>query len=187
MDPLLSALVEYRYLVLLPLAVIEGPVVTVTGGFLCTLGILDPLRTFAIVVSGDLIGDSLLYVLGRFGGARLLFCCRYLRIADGEIARARTHFRAHERKALVLAKILHGIGATALVTAGALKMPYGRFISTCTVIAIVQSALLLALGVHFGHAYAQLSTHLNQFAALTIALAVAIATFVLYRLMARCR
>ena len=188
MEPLLTTLAEYGYFVLLPLAIVEGPVVTVLGGFLCTLGVLHPLPTFALVVSGDLIGDSFLYASGRYGGTRLLsHCRRYFALADEDIAQARAYFSTHHRKALVLAKIVHGMGATALVTAGMLKMPYARFISTCTIVAILQSALLLTLGVYFGHAYAQLNAHLNQFTALTIALAAAIGTFVLGRRIARRR
>jgi membrane protein DedA with SNARE-associated domain len=60
----------YGYAALLPLAVIEGPAVTVFAAFLAAQGVFDVFGVYAIVVLGDLIGDVLYYAVGRGAAAR---------------------------------------------------------------------------------------------------------------------
>jgi len=60
----------YGYAALLPLAIIEGPAVTVFAAFLGAQGVLDVVGVYAIVVLGDLVGDVLYYAVGRFAAAR---------------------------------------------------------------------------------------------------------------------
>ena len=66
MEFLISSLSQYKYLILFPLAIIEGPIVTVIAGFLCSQAILEPFYVFPIIVIGDILGDSLYYGLGRW-------------------------------------------------------------------------------------------------------------------------
>jgi membrane protein DedA with SNARE-associated domain len=63
-------LAVYGYAALLPLAVIEGPAVTVFAAFLAAQGVFDVIGVYAIVVLGDLIGDVLYYAVGRWAAAR---------------------------------------------------------------------------------------------------------------------
>ena len=60
----------YGYAALLPLAIIEGPAVTVFAAFLAAQGVFDVVGVYAIVVLGDLIGDVLHYAVGRWAAAR---------------------------------------------------------------------------------------------------------------------
>ena len=63
-------LAVYGYAALLPLAIIEGPAVTVFAAFLAAQGVFDVVGVYAIVVLGDLIGDVLHYAVGRWAAAR---------------------------------------------------------------------------------------------------------------------
>jgi len=60
----------YGYSALLPLAIIEGPAVTVFAAFLAAQGVFDVVGVYAIVVLGDLVGDVLHYAIGRWAAAR---------------------------------------------------------------------------------------------------------------------
>jgi membrane protein DedA with SNARE-associated domain len=60
----------YGYAALLPLAIIEGPAVTVFAAFLAAQGVFDVVGVYAIVVLGDLVGDVLHYAVGRWAAAR---------------------------------------------------------------------------------------------------------------------
>ena len=60
----------YGYAALLPLAIIEGPAVTVFAAFLAAQGVFDVVVVYAIVVLGDLVGDVLHYAVGRWAAAR---------------------------------------------------------------------------------------------------------------------
>jgi len=63
-------LAVYGYAALLPLAIIEGPAVTVFAAFLAAQGVFDVVGVYAIVVLGDLVGDVLHYAVGRWAAAR---------------------------------------------------------------------------------------------------------------------
>jgi membrane protein DedA with SNARE-associated domain len=43
-------LVHYKYVVLFPIMVVEGPIITVLAGFLASLGSLNLLAAYSIVV-----------------------------------------------------------------------------------------------------------------------------------------
>ena len=60
----------YGYAALLPLAIIEGPAVTVFAAFLAAQGVFEVVGVYAIVVLGDLVGDVLHYAVGRWAAAR---------------------------------------------------------------------------------------------------------------------
>nr|MDQ2860784.1 hypothetical protein [Pseudomonadota bacterium] len=62
--PLVS---QYGYAVLFPIAVVEGPAVTLVAGALVASGQFDGLLVFAMLVAADLVGDALYYSLGRWG------------------------------------------------------------------------------------------------------------------------
>src|SRR5450755_4508342 len=64
---IVSLLTHYKYLLLFPLAIVEGPILAVIAGFLCVNGFLNPLLVLPIIVLGDITGDSICYSLGRWG------------------------------------------------------------------------------------------------------------------------
>ena len=66
-DSVLQLLQAHGLLLLFPLAVIEGPIVTVVAGWLARLGHFRLEWAMPILILADLVGDSLLYGLGRAG------------------------------------------------------------------------------------------------------------------------
>ena len=67
MNNIINLLLHYKYLILLPLSVIEGPIITVIAGFFATMGIFNPYLVYTIAVVGDIFGDTLAYGIGRWG------------------------------------------------------------------------------------------------------------------------
>lgn len=182
METTLALLETYKYVVLLPLAIVEGPIITILAGFLVSLGHMNPYIVYPIVVVGDVIGDSCHYALGRWGGKSLLRKIGpWLGVTDDSLKAAREYFGNHHYRALTFSKIIHGIGFTGLITAGTLGMPFGRFLTTCAAVAIVQSAVYLLIGIFFGHAYALLGTALDYFSAAAIIGAALVALFLVLR------
>jgi membrane protein DedA with SNARE-associated domain len=121
------------------LAIIEGPIVTVVCGFLVTLGFFNPFLVYIVMVLGDIVGDGIIYYLG-FSGKRFL---RYFKITDEKLEKAKKYFKDNHKKAIIISKLLHGIGFTGLVAAGASHVPYKRYLKTCTIISVVQSGIVL--------------------------------------------
>ncbi len=63
----LEALIRaHGLLIMTPLAILEGPVVTVIAGYFARLGYLSLTGIFAVVMAVEVFGDLLFYSLGRW-------------------------------------------------------------------------------------------------------------------------
>lgn len=173
---LLHWLLAYKYLILFPAAVVEGPMVTILAGLLASMGRIDFLAAYGIVVAGDLVGDSFHYWLGRSGRTHLLERWgRSVGVTPERVASLERHFGSHSGKTLVAGKLSHGVGSVVLVAAGASRMPFGRYLWFNLVATLPKSLALLLLGYYFGRAYDRLAHYLDGAAVVTAALAVLLA------------
>lgn len=161
----------------MPLSIIEGPIVAVICGFLVTLKVMNPLLAYVILVVGDVVGDGIIYYIG-YSGKRFL---KYFKITEEKLEKAKTYFHENHKKAIAMSKLVHGIGFTGLIAAGASHVPYKRYFKTCTLISLVQSFVMILIGFLFGHAYVQIGKYLNYYAAVVSVLALVILLFVFIR------
>lgn len=169
MENLILLITKYGYFILFPLAIVEGPTITIIAGLLVFLGILNIFLVYIILLAGDIIGDSLMYLIGRLSSSVFFkWIGSRFGVTDSKVERIKKYFSKHGNKAIALSKYIHGIGIVGLITAGSLKLSYRRYILTCFVATLIQSAILLTVGILFGHAYAQLSKYLNYYGAATI-------------------
>lgn len=159
--PIIQLLLTYKYIILIPLAIIEGPIVSVICGFLVTLKVFNPFLVYVVMVIGDIVGDGAIYYIG-YSGKRLL---RFFKITEEKLEKAKQYFSENHKKAIFVSKLAHGIGFTGLIAAGASHVPYKRYFKTCALISIVQSAVMLTIGILFGHAYVQIGKYLDYYAA----------------------
>ena len=174
---MIELLLTYKYIILIPLSIIEGPIVTVVAGFLVTLKIFNPRLVYVIMVIGDIAGDAGIYYIG-YSGKRFL---KYFKITDEKMEKAKIYFHENHKKAIAMSKLAHGIGFTGLLAAGASHVPYKRYFKTCTFISIVQSFIMLMIGILFGHAYVQIGKYLNYYAALVSVIVLVVLLFVVIR------
>ncbi len=174
---MIQLLLTYKYLILIPLAIIEGPIVAVIVGFFTTMHIFNFILSYVILVLGDIIGDGLIYYIG-YSGKRLL---KYFRVTDEKLEKAKKYFHENHKKAIAMSKLVHGIGFTGLIAAGATHTPYVRYFKTCALISVVQSFVMLMLGVLFGHAYVLIGKYLNYYAAFVSVGALLVVAFFVIR------
>lgn len=156
-DPALVELLRtWGLLILAPLAVLEGPAVSILAGYLARLGLFDPLAVLAIVIIGDLAGDVALYLIGRKG--RLVVRRQWLkrfRISPSQLARLVRRFREQGVRLILFGKFTHYLGFAVLLAAGVSRMPFARFVAACLIATIPKSAGLLAIGWMFGEAWSR--------------------------------
>lgn len=160
-----ALLMTYKYALLFPLSIIEGPIVTVIGGFLASLHLMNWVAIYIIVILGDIVGDTLIYSFGRWGGEFFKKHGFRIGVTHERLEVAKEYFTNHHHKALIASKLFHGIGVSGLVAAGILKISYMRFIRTCLVISLLQAAAFLLIGIFFGHAYQQIGQYFDTYAA----------------------
>ena len=148
---LLQWLSHYRYLLLFPLVAIEGPIVTVIAGFLASLGQMEFIIALIIVITGDLAGDTIYYLLGKWGGRPWMKRWgHYIGLNEHRIAKLETHFKKHPAKTLLLGKLAHGFGGPVLAAAGLADLPYLSFFLFNLAPTVPKSLLLFLLGFYFG-------------------------------------
>lgn len=173
LDQLILWLSGYKYLALLPLAVAEGPVITVIAGFLASLGLFNFWLAYIIIVIGDLAGDALHYAFGRFGGRSFVGRWgKYLGVGPGQIETIEKQFAKRGDKLLFIGKMSHGIGGAFLVAAGLIKMPFDKFIFANMLATLIKSLILLLLGFYFGHALSAINTYLEKISLISAGLAI---------------
>jgi membrane protein DedA with SNARE-associated domain len=156
-------LAVYGYAALLPLATIEGPVVTVFAGFLAAQGVLDIVAVYAIAVFADLLGDLAYYAAGRW---------MLQRLADKR--RGRWAVRLHQRVSalaprirtragamLLFGKLTHSAGFAVLLAAGAAHVKLRSFLGFNLLGALPKVLVLVLAGYWFGRLYASLEGDLR--------------------------
>ncbi|HEX9503671.1 MAG TPA: VTT domain-containing protein [Patescibacteria group bacterium] len=159
---ILELLVHYRYFVLFPISIVEGPIVTVLGGFLASMGQLSVLWVFVVVVLGDLVGDSLYYFLGtKSRNLAESSVMKFLGITEERLVSLDEHFTKHTGKTLLLGKFTQAFGSVVLVAAGAARISYLKFILYNFIGTVPKSIILILVGYYFGQAYATIDRYLN--------------------------
>ncbi len=166
-------LMQERYLLLFPIVVVEGPIATILAGFLVSLGYLNFPLAYGLAVTADLLGDTLYYLVGRFGANRVVDRWgKYLGTSWDQIEKLKRHFERHVGKTLPLVKLTHGAGGLILLAAGAAEVPYPLFLWFNLIGTLPKSLLLLLVGFYFGHAYRSINAYLNAVALSTLAVVV---------------
>ncbi|MFZ2621287.1 MAG: VTT domain-containing protein [Minisyncoccia bacterium] len=165
MQPTFTLLLHYSYFILFPIAVFEGPIISIIAGLLVSTGQMNFLLVILIIMFADIIGDTMYYSLGRWGGKLVHKFGHKIGITHTRLEKTKVYFHENHNKAVVTSKIAHGVGPIGLVLAGILKVPYIRYIRMCFYVTFVQSLILTSVGMLFGHAYVLIDKYLNYFAA----------------------
>ena len=155
----------YRYTILFPISIFEGPIVTVIAGFLVSIGEMNLWLVFPIVILGDLTGDALFYALGRYGGMKFVNRYgKYFGINAQNILLVEHHFDAYLTRTILLGKFAHSFGFVVLTTAGILKARFGKFMLVNFLGIVPKTIIFLLIGYYFGAAYNSIGKYLDFFA-----------------------
>ena len=165
LEQIISLLTAYKYFLLFPIVVVEGPIVTVIAGFLVSIGRLDFFTSYLVIVLGDLVGDSMYYSFGYYGREKFVEKWgRFLGITEERVLNLEKHFEKHSGKTLVIGKLTHAVGGVLLVAAGMAKMPFWKFFIYNVISTLPKSLLILVVGFYFGKAYAQINSYFDYLA-----------------------
>lgn len=153
-DLIISWLLAYRYFIIFPIMVAEGPLATMAIGFLTSLSIFNPFIALPIIVAGDVAGDVIYYFIGYFAHSFkwALWLTRKIGF-ESHRERVIKSFQNHGGKLLLFGKLTHALGMVFLIGAGYSKMSLWKFIWYNTLGTIPKSSALLAIGYLAGSAY----------------------------------
>jgi membrane protein DedA with SNARE-associated domain len=160
---------------------IPEEVAIVVAGVLSAEGKLHVGYALAACLAGAVVGDSLLYFIGRWGGKRLAKHPALTRFLHAERdPRLETAIKRHSFKALLLARFLVGIRAPVYLAAGAVRMPFRRFLLTDLFCATLVVFIFFGLAYAFGDDVAHRIRTAEKTATLFVVLAVLVVGGLLY-------
>ncbi|MGC9599005.1 MAG: DedA family protein [Minisyncoccia bacterium] len=155
-SPIVSWLLAYRYPILYPLAIVEGPVVMMISGFLVRLNFFYFWPVYFLLIAGDLTGDILWYLLGRHGARSFIEKYgKFFSITEENVEKAEQFFNKHQWKILFISKITMGFGfaLATLIAAGAAKVPFKKYLTINFLGQFVWTGVLMAVGYFLGNLY----------------------------------
>src|ERR1019366_5473637 len=158
-----SILMKYRYWIIIPLSLVEGPMVAVATGALSSLGYFNPYVACSFFIAKDVLVDGGYYYLGRVAGDHP-FCARLLermRVTANEVERVRGLWSSHGWRTMFVGKLAWGLSPLFLAAAGIVAVPVSLFIRYAAGVALVQYVILFLLGYYFGSATATVSAALR--------------------------
>lgn len=143
---------QYRYWILIPLSLIEGPVVAFVAGTLASLGFFDMYFLAALFFIRDVGLDGAYYAIGHFGG-KTAFAERMLAkigVTDDHLGRVNELWKKRPFMTMFIGKLSYGIASAFIVVAGMVKMPLRIFFKYGIMVAILEYGSLLLAGYFLG-------------------------------------
>lgn len=153
-DSITALIIEYRYWILIPLSLLEGPIVAFVGGTLSWLGYLNPFVAFSIFFLRDILFDCFFYFIGRFGRHTRLaqWTIHKVGMTGGHLDNVRHLWHNHGFRTMFFSKLSYGLSAAFLTVAGLIDFDVRRFLRYAVIIALTQYGTLFLLGYFIGTA-----------------------------------
>ncbi|MDO8523122.1 MAG: DedA family protein [bacterium] len=145
-----ALITAYGYFVILPIAILEGPILAVLSGFLASMGYLNPVIVFLILLAGDGIGDFIYYFLGRWAKHGLIHRLeKYIGATDEKLEKLKKYYQKHNWKIIAFSKT-QPFGAVFLTAAGMAEMPFKKYIFYALLGSAPKVLLFEGIGYFFG-------------------------------------
>lgn len=161
-----TLLVQYAYWFLLPLAIVEGPIVTISASFLASQGYLQIAIVYTLVLAGDVLGDILHYVVGKYGGLNLVNRFGKLFGVNNEaLSKVKErYFKENESLwgTLTWSKITHAPSSAIMFTAGLLRVNFMQFLLITSINNVFKVLFFVVLGYFFGEYYKTISIYITN-------------------------
>ena len=141
--------IRYKYFAIFPVAVAEGPIITIISGFLMSRGTLSFLPLISLLVFADVISDSVFYFIGK-GGRKALDKIKIIKISPERLEKIEHQFERSPWKTMIVAKASYGLGTVFMIASGAANMSFRKFLEYMLSLNIVRSTVLLGIGYYFG-------------------------------------
>lgn len=161
-----TLILAYKYWIILPLAILEGPIVTIVASFLASIGLLNIFFVYLLALSGDIIGDIIHYVLGRIGGRKVIQKYgRYFKTSEEGIDEVKLKFfntKYSLWKVITLSKITHAPSSAVMLVSGIIKIDFKQFLLITTVNNIFKVLVFVLIGYFFGKSYLMIENYISN-------------------------
>ena len=169
---ILDFLSVWGYVIILPLMIIEGPVVTILSAMLAAAGFFNLWIVLIISIAGDVLGDVILYQVGKKWGMHFVDRFgKYFGITRRLVLRMEKYFNGHGGKTIFAVKSTTGLCWATFVAAGIVGMDFKKFVWYSILGGVVWSGFLVGMGYFYGYMWAQIGKYIEWAGWLAISLA----------------
>ena len=118
----------------------------IATGYLIWDGTMTWSGGIAVTLLGVIIGDTILYFIGRKLGLRILDKKKGGLFSEKRVRRSRAYFRKYGDKVVFFARFVAGLRAVVFFMAGAMHMKYRKFILLDGLAALVSVLVWIIIG-----------------------------------------
>lgn len=158
---LLSFLQANGYAIMFILMVIEGPIVTYVAAFAASLGIFNVYYVLIISFLGNIIGDIVVFYMGRFG--RRYVIERYVShwLKAKKIKKIRKYLKENPGKTIAVIKLTPGLPVPGVMLTGVSEIPFKTFLYYSSILCFGYSLTMTLLGFYSGIALGSLPKYIR--------------------------
>ncbi len=142
-----------KYWILLLLMIVEGPIITYIASFLASLKVFNIYIIFILSSLGNIIGDLILFYLGRSG--KIILSKKYLGNINKKIKlhKLEKYLITNPGKAILLIKLIPPLPLPGLILTGSSKIKLKTFLFYSITISILFSLFFTIIGYFSGNAF----------------------------------
>jgi membrane protein DedA with SNARE-associated domain len=130
---------------------VPSDVAIMYGGYLSSRGELNYWQAYGCVLTGSMVGSSvLLYLTRRFGRTFILRFGRYIRFDHDRLDQAERAFQRWGLWAIIVGRLIPGMRIIMTALSGILNVPYRTFVPAVFVSSVIWAGIFLELGRRLG-------------------------------------
>jgi membrane protein DedA with SNARE-associated domain len=139
----------WSYLALALLVAVEGPVATLLGAAAASAGVMRPALVFLAASGGNLIADTLWYLIGYSGKIEWFFSIGLrMGLSRSHMETLQKNMRKHAVKVLFFAKLSMSLMIPSLIAAGLVKARWRRWFPAVFGGEIIWTGALVMIGYY---------------------------------------
>lgn len=138
---------------------LEGPMITAASGFAAALGFFNPWAILTLSILGDLVPDSIYYLIGYIGRFAVIEKIAHrLGLNQERIRRIEEHLKKHFGKTMVALKLTPVVPTFGFMLVGYLRLSFIDFTKYSAAVTIPKAIIFFVIGYFFGRLY-----NINQY------------------------
>jgi len=139
-------------------------IILITGGILAARGVTDLMTTHVVCFAGVIIGDCVVYWIGRKFGPTVKSKSVFKKIFTPERdAKVAAIFRRYGDKVIFMARFMPGLRMPVFLTAGTWQVPPWKFLALDGSAALISVPIWILIGHAFGSNLEELESFLSRF------------------------
>ncbi|MEI6810512.1 MAG: VTT domain-containing protein [Candidatus Nomurabacteria bacterium] len=185
MENILLLISTYSIYILLPLMIVEGPIVTIIASFLISSGVLPVsiILIYILALLGNILGDINYYAIGRFGREKFIKKYgKYIGLHEERVEYIENHYKNNLLKTFLFAKVTEAPIIPTLVAAGIARVDFKKFLGLSATVETFKVLIIVIIGYYFGRFYVIINSYFkNTVFAMGVTLIILILLFVAYK------